>query len=146
MCRCSAQSSSHTLALSLWMILCVHVCAEKIPTLSGPDRITSACSSMTAWKEFPSVDRSGTLISQWDLNQSVDIWPVLAFQGFSHDNSCVCVCVFVSCAVFWSVHAVAGCLPVLYYKGVFIVSISEAVSSDPVSPGQCTHTETERKE
>lgn len=34
---------------------------------------------------------------------------------------------------------------VLYYKGVFIASISDAVSSHPVSPGLCTHTETEKK-
>lgn len=39
----------------------------------------------------------------------------------------------------------AGWLTLLYYKGVFIVSISDAVSSHPVSPGLCTHTETEKK-
>lgn len=36
-------------------------------------------------------------------------------------------------------------LSVLYYKGVFIASISDAVSSHPVSPRLCTHTETEKK-
>lgn len=38
-----------------------------------------------------------------------------------------------------------GRLSVLYYKGVFIASISDAVSSHSVSPGLCTHTETEKK-
>lgn len=36
-------------------------------------------------------------------------------------------------------------MAVLYYKGVFIASISDAVSSHSVSPGLCTHTETEKK-
>lgn len=39
----------------------------------------------------------------------------------------------------------AGWLSVLYYKGIFIASISDAVSSHPVSPGLCTQTETEEK-
>lgn len=48
-------------------------------------------------------------------------------------------------AVFLRVHAVVGRLSVLYYKGVFIASISDAVSSHPVSPGLCTHTEAEQQ-
>lgn len=60
-----------------------------------------------------------------------------------------CFCVFVCahvCIVIWRLHAVAAWLGVLYYKGVFIASISDAVSSHPVSPGLCTHTKTEEKE
>lgn len=49
------------------------------------------------------------------------------------------------CAVFWRVHAVAGWLSVLYYKGVFIASISDAVSSHSVSPGLCTHRDREKE-
>lgn len=39
----------------------------------------------------------------------------------------------------------AGWLSVLYYRGVFIASISDAVSSHPVSPGLCTHTRKKEK-
>lgn len=41
-----------------------------------------------------------------------------------------------------------GCLPqlsVLYYKGIFIAGISDAVSSHPVSPRLCTPAQTEKK-
>lgn len=65
-----------------------------------------------------------------------------ASQDFQHDNSSVCMCVYT---VFLRVHAVVWLLSVLYYKGVFIASISDAVSSHPVSPRLCTHTETEKK-
>lgn len=62
-------------------------------------------------------------------------------QDFQHDNSSVCMRVY---AVFFE-GASRGLLSVLYYKGVFIASISDAVSSHPVSPRLCTHTETEEK-
>lgn len=39
----------------------------------------------------------------------------------------------------------AAWLTVLYYKGIFIASISDAVSSHPVSPGLCTHTKTQKR-
>lgn len=53
---------------------------------------------------------------------------------FWHVNMCVVLC-----------NAAKGRLTLLYYKSVFIASISDAVSQHPVSPQLCTHTKTELK-
>lgn len=42
--------------------------------------------------------------------------------------------------VMWRVWVLELLLSVLYYRGVFIASISDAVFSHPVSRGLCTHT------
>lgn len=52
--------------------------------------------------------------------------------------TCCLVCVYVA---LWR----GVCLDsLLYYKCVFIASISDAVSQHPISPGLCAHTDTDK--
>lgn len=72
---------------------------------------------------------------------------IMVLQGFHATTTmCVFMCVCVLNAVFLRGEYVVGWFSVLYYKGVFIASISDAVSSHPVCPRLYTHTETEEKE
>lgn len=76
------------------------------------------------------------------LNRSTESFNQSKNMNMTNIGIFTAMCVL--CAAFWRVHAVAGWLSVLYYKGIFLASMLP-FSSHPVSFGLCTHTETKKK-